>query len=132
VAPDSLRRSVILVIEDVEETRQGIEQLLAASGYQVSTAKDEEESLLKAKLVRPDVILISLGLHHDRSVAIGKRIRESSALGEDVPVVVFCSSGLDEGAELPAGYKIYVTYPDNFDQLRSLLSRLLRKPPRSR
>ena len=56
------RRSVILVVEDVEETRYGIERLLTASGYQVSTARDEEEAILKASLHHPDLILISLGL----------------------------------------------------------------------
>ena len=34
------QRPVILVIEDVEETREGIERLLTASGYQVSTARN--------------------------------------------------------------------------------------------
>ena len=124
------RRSVILVVEDVEETRKGIKGLLVASGYRVSTAGDEEESLLKVGLQRPDLILISLGLSPTRVVATARRIRERAGLGEEIPVVVFCPTSLDEGPEVRVGYNVYMTNPDNFDQLRALLSRLLRKLPR--
>jgi DNA-binding response OmpR family regulator len=123
------RRSVILVVEDVEETRYGMERLLATSGYQVSTARDEEEAVLKAGLQRPDLILISLGLGPTRNVAIAKRIRELSALGEEVPAIILGAASLDEGTEVGVGFNIYLTRPDNFDQLRAFLSRLLRKLP---
>jgi DNA-binding response OmpR family regulator len=123
------RRSVILVVEDVEETRYGMERLLATSGYQVSTARDEEEAVLKAGLQRPDLILISLGLGSTRNVAIAKRIRELSALGEEVPAIILGAASLDEGTEVGVGFNIYLTRPDNFDQLRAFLSRLLRKLP---
>lgn len=124
------RRSVILVVEDVEETRNGIKRLLAARGYQVSTAGDEDEAVLKAGLERPDLILVSLGLNPARVVATARRMRERAGMGEEVPVVVFCPPSLDEGVEVSVGYNVYMTSPDNFDQLRALLSRLLRKLPR--
>ncbi len=122
------RRSAILVVEEVEETRYGIERLLTASGYQVSTARDEKE--VKASLRHPDLILISsLGLDAVQVLPTARRIRERAELGEDVPVVVFSVPSLDEGTEVGAGYNVYLTRPDNFDQLRALLSRLLRKLP---
>lgn len=123
-------RSVILVVGDVEETRHGIERLLTVSGYRVSTAADEEEAVLKAGQQRPDLILVSLGLSHIRLVATARRMRERVGLGEEVPVVVFCPPSLDEGTEVTVGYNVYMTSPDNFDQLRGLLKRLLRKLPR--
>jgi DNA-binding response OmpR family regulator len=75
------------------------------------------------------LILISLGLNPTRTVAIAKRIRELSALGEEVAVIILGAAGLDEGAEVGVGFNIYLTRPDNFDQLRAFLSRLLRKLP---
>lgn len=124
------QRSVILVIEDVEETRHGIERLLTASGYQVNTARDEEEAVLKASLHRPDLILISPGLDVFQVLSVATRIRERAGLGEEVPFVVFCFPSIDEGTEVAAGHNVYMTRPDNFEQLRSFLSRLLRKLPR--
>jgi two-component system KDP operon response regulator KdpE len=132
VAFDPERGSAILIVEDVEETRYGMERLLVASGHQVSTARDEEEAVVKASLNRPDLILISLGLNRTHVVAIARRIRERSALGEELPVVIFCAANLDEGAEVRVGYNVFMTRPDNFDQLRAFLSRLLRKPSRAR
>ena len=123
------RRSIILVVEDLEETRSGIRRLLTASGYQVSTAGDEEEAVLKARIQRPDLLLISLGLSTTPVVATARRMRERAGLDEEVLVVVFCAPGLEEGAEVAVGNNIYLTRPDNFNQLRALVKRLLREPP---
>jgi len=129
VTSDREPRSVILVVEDVEETRYGIERLLTASGYQVSTARNEEEAIQKASLHHPDLILISLGLDAVQALPVARRIRERAGLGEEVPVVIFCVASLNEGDEVAAGYNVYMTRPDNFDQLRAFFSRLLRKLP---
>lgn len=123
-------RSVILVIEDVEETRYGIERLLTAGGYQVTTARSEEEAVFRARLQRPDLVLISLGLDAVHIHPVATRIREGTGLDPEVPVVAFCVTGLNEGAEVAAGRNVYMTRPDNFDQLRALIGRLLRKLPR--
>ena len=127
---DRERRFAILVVEDVEETRHGIERLLTASGYQVNTARGEEEVVQEASLHRPDLILISLGLDIDEVLPVATRMRERLGLGDEVPFVVFCFPDLDEGAELAAGCNVYITRPDNFDQLRAFLSRLFAKLPR--
>lgn len=128
---DQERHPVILVVEDVEETRDAIQRLLVATGYKVSTARDKKEAVLKARLRAPDLILISLGLNDARIAEMGRRIRKDSGLGEGVPVVVFCVATLPEGAEAEVGHNTYMTRPDNFDQLRMLLSRLLRGQPRA-
>jgi CheY-like chemotaxis protein len=39
---------LILVVEDVEETRDGIEKLLAADGYRVDPARQEEDAVTTA------------------------------------------------------------------------------------
>jgi len=122
---DPERRPMVLVIEDVEETRDGIERLLRASGYLVSSARDEAEALFKARLQPPDLILISVGADAPQSTEMGQRIRENARLNPRVPVVVFCVPGLPEGAEEVVSANTYLTRPDNFDQLRSLLKRLV-------
>ena len=38
---------LILVVEDVEESRDGIEKLLAADGYRVDPARQEEDAVAK-------------------------------------------------------------------------------------
>jgi DNA-binding response OmpR family regulator len=123
------RLPVILVIEDEEETRYGIKRLLTASGYHVDAVKNEEEAGLVAAPERPDLILISRSLHAIHALAVAKRIRERTGLGDEVPVVFFGVTSLGEGTEAGVEFNVYLTRPDNFDQLRALLSRLLRKLP---
>ena len=117
---------IILVVEDVQETREGIERLLMVDGYRVTLARDEHDGIESARQQRPDLILVSLaGLPRD-VILSARRIRESAAIGEDVPVVVFCVDEIAEGDEVAIGKNIHIARPDNFNQLRSLLARLLR------
>jgi CheY-like chemotaxis protein len=118
----------ILVVEDVHETRDGIEKLLNTDGYRVTVARDEIDAIENAQRMRPDLFLVSLaGLAYE-VIATARRIRERAGVGEDVPVVVFCVGGLDEGDEVALAGNVHVTRPDNFNQLRSLLARLLSRP----
>jgi hypothetical protein len=48
-----------------------------------------------------------------------------------VPVVVFCFDEIAEGDEIAIGENVHVTRPDNFNQLRSLLARLLHTIPKA-
>ena len=120
---------IILVVEDVAETREGIEKLLKADGYRVAVARDERDAIESAQLRHPDLILVSLAGLPDEVIVSARRIREHAEAGERVPVVLFCIEGIGEGDEVAIGRNVYVTRPDNFNQLRSLLTRLLDKIP---
>lgn len=128
---DQVRRPLVLVVEDVEETRDAIDRLLVNSGYAVITARDEAEAVLKARLRTPDLVLMSLGIDAVQIAEMGRRIRQNSGLSAAVPIVIFCVAMLPEGAEAEVGYNTYMTRPDNFEQLRSLLNRLARRQERS-
>jgi CheY-like chemotaxis protein len=106
VIPDGEWRSVILVVEDVEEARHGIERLLTAVDYQVSTYRDEEQAVLKASLHRPDLILISLGLDAVYVLSPARWIHERARPSEEIPGVAFCITSLDEGVEVGAGHNV--------------------------
>ena len=116
---------LILVVEDVYETRAGIETLLKANGYRVVFARAEGEAINSTPPERPDLILVSgAGLPNNVLVRVG-RMRKEAAVGDDVPVVVFCAQDIPEGEEVAIGGNVYLTNPDNFNQLRSLVARLL-------
>ena len=122
---------IILVVEDIQETREGIEKLLIVDGYRISLARDEQDGIESARRQRPDLILVSLAGVPREVIASARRIRESAAIGEDVPVVVFCIDEIAQGDEVAIGENVHVTRPDNFNQLRSLLARLLHRIPKA-
>ena len=122
---------IILVVEDVQETREGIERLLVVDGYRVALARDEQDGIESARQQRPDLILVSLAGLPREVILSARRIRESALIGEDVPVVVFCVDEIGQGDEIAIGENVHVTRPDNFNQLRGLLARLLRSIPKA-
>jgi len=123
--------SIILVVEDVAETRDGIEKLLTADGYRVALARDEPDAIESAQLRCPDLILVSLAGLPREVIAKARRIRKRAEVGEKVPVVVFCIEEIAEGDEVAIGQNVHVTRPDNFNQLRGLMTRLLSKIPKA-
>ena len=66
----------ILVAHDVEETRDGIEQLLSSDGYQVDAARDEDDAVERARRRAPDLILVSLDYRPLELIARAARIRQ--------------------------------------------------------
>jgi CheY-like chemotaxis protein len=123
------RCQAVLVVEDVAETRDGIEGLLQADGYRVTVARDERDAIESAQLKRPDLLLVSLAGPASEVIMTARRIRERAELGEQVPIVVFCIAEVAEGDEVAIGQNVHLTRPDNFNQLRTLITRLLLKKP---
>ncbi len=115
----------ILIVEDVHETRDGMEKLLIADGYRITLARDEQDAIESAQRARPDLILVSLAGLPREVILSARNIRQRARVGELVPVVVFCIEEIGEGEEVAIGRNVYITRPDNFNQLRRLLARLL-------
>ena len=112
-------------MEDVHETRDGIEKLLTADGYRVAPARDELHTIESVQQTQPNLILVSLTGLTGEVLAMVHRLRERMAVRDQIPVVVFYVEDIAEGQEVAIGGNIYLTRPDNFNQLRSLVARLL-------
>ena len=125
VTTDNQTKPVILVVEDVHETRYGMEKLLMADGYHVCLARDEVDAIENVQQKRPDLILLGLPGTPNEVILAATRIRQNANGVEHVPVVIFCVEGIAEGYEIAIGQDIHLILPDNFNQLRSLLSRIL-------
>lgn len=116
---------LILVVEDIYETRAGIDTLLKANGYRVVFAEPKDQQIDSSQPEQPDLVLVSgAGLANNVLVTVG-RMRKEATVGDEVPVVVFCAQDIPEGEEVAIGENVYLTNPDNFNQLRGLVARLL-------
>ncbi len=119
---------LILVVEDVEETRDGIEKLLTSDGYRVEPARTVADAILKAKREPPDLLLVSLAGSTDEVIRQAHQIRQRAGmLKEELPIVIFCIEEVAQGEEVAIEGNIYLTRLDNFNQLRTFLGHLLNK-----
>jgi CheY-like chemotaxis protein len=117
--------ATILVVDDVEETLDGIEKLLRADGYAVDATRSEERAIECARRSPPQLILLNLGGAPDEVVAAARRVRTRARLDHRVPTVLFCVESVAERQEIHLGDNVYAIHPDNFNQLRDFLARLL-------
>jgi len=114
------------VVEDFEDSRYMLRQLLELAGYRVVEATDGEEAIELAVTRRPELILMDLSLPKLDGLSATRRIRQQQGLSH-VPIVAVSahdSPGTRTEA-LAAGCNEYVTKPIDFDQLSLLLHRLL-------
>jgi len=103
-------------------------RLLEMSGYRVVEAVNGEQAVETAQTERPDLILMDLSLPKLDGLAATRRIRQSDGLAEVPIVAVSAHDTSDFHADaLAAGCDEYVTKPIDFDQLESLLKKLLGK-----
>ena len=103
---EEARAALILVVEDIHETRDGIERLLKADGYSVVVSKDESGAIQSVQRTRPDLILVSLAGSSGEVLATVRRIREQPE-AEEIPIV-FWVEDIDEGEEVEMGEQIVV------------------------
>ena len=125
MATECQDRRSLLVLEEIEETAAVVEMMLNKNGYCVTIARTEDDTIARAKCRPPDLILMSLGTESDRILPAANRIRECSGISDEVAIVVFCVETIPQGAEIQVERNIYLTRPDNFNQLREFLHRLL-------
>jgi len=84
-APISGRR--VLVVDDDAGIRDVLADFLEGEGYQVASARDGSDALLKAKLERPDVIVLDLMMPTMSGWGFRAEQMRDPALA-DVPVVI--------------------------------------------
>ena len=102
----------ILVIEDIEDNRQIIRDLLASVGYELIEAIDGAEGVAMAQSHLPDLILMDIQLPVMDGYEATRRIRAIPALAT-VPIIAVTSYALsgDEAKSRNAGCDGYVAKP---------------------
>jgi two-component system, cell cycle response regulator DivK len=103
---------VILVIEDQEDNRRIVRDLLTSKGYKVIEAVNGLEGVKTAETVRPDLILMDIQLPGIDGYEATRRIKANPET-EKTPVIVVTSYALsgDDVKAFEAGCDAYVAKP---------------------
>jgi two-component system, cell cycle response regulator DivK len=118
----------ILVIEDTEDNRQIIRDLLSSVGYELIEAADGAEGVAMAESHHPDLILMDIQLPEMDGYEATRRIRAIPDLIK-VPIIAVTSYALsgDEAKTRAAGCDGYVAKPFSPRQLLAKIREFLRE-----
>src|SRR5919197_2232862 len=102
----------VLVVEDQEDNRRIVRDLLSSAGYQIVEAVSGEEGVSLAEREQPDLILMDIQLPDLDGYEATRRIRANPAL-EKIPIIAVTSYALsgDDVKARAAGCDDYVTKP---------------------
>jgi two-component system, OmpR family, KDP operon response regulator KdpE len=105
----------VLVIDDERAIRRFLRASLGAHGYHVFEAATAQQGLEATAAVRPDLIILDLGLPDLDGIDVTRQLREWSK----VPIVVLSVRGHDGDkiAALDAGADDYLTKPFSTGEL---------------
>ncbi len=116
----------LLVVEDDEHVRDALTRALRYEGYEVHTAADGNEGLVRALDVTPDAILLDVLMPGTDGLTVCRRLRER---GDATPILMLTARHqvTDRVAGLDAGADDYLVKPFALDELLARLRALLRR-----
>jgi CheY-like chemotaxis protein/signal transduction histidine kinase len=108
----------ILVVEDQEDNRRILRDLLTSVGFQLVEAEDGAQGVAAAETHRPDLILMDIQMPVVDGYEATRQIKANPAL-KTIPVIVVTSYALsgDEDKARAAGCDDYITKPYSPRQL---------------
>lgn len=117
----------VLVVDDERAIRRFLDLALQAQGYEVILAASADEGLTRLVEVRPDLVILDLGLP-DRD---GREFISDLRSWSQVPVIVLSVKDreADKITALDAGANDYVTKPFGVGELLARMRALLRQIP---
>ncbi len=119
----------ILIVEDSDDNRESLQELLESQGHRVDTAMDGEQGVERAIAAHPEVALVDIGLPRLDGYEVARRIR--AAGGSDIFLVALTGYGQpeDRTRAAAAGFDVHMTKPINFSNLREILSAAAKSSP---
>jgi CheY-like chemotaxis protein len=119
-------RPLILLVDDYDDSREMYAEWLAFKQYRVVTASSGEEACDKARLHRPDIILLDLRMPAMTGTETLRLLRADPALAT-VPIVALTAYALDNerGQALADGFDAFLAKPCLPEDLGKAVERLL-------
>ena len=110
----------VLIIEDHEDNRRILRDLLTSKGYDVIEAVDGLDGVSAAETLRPDLIIMDIQLPGIDGYEATRRIKANSET-KKIPIIVVTSYALrgDDMKAVEAGCDVYIAKPFSPRQLLS-------------
>ena len=121
-------KTKVLVIDDEEYIVELIQFNLETSDYTVDYSYDGLDGFIKAKEIKPDLILLDWMLPSISGINLLKKIREDKEL-KSTPVIMITAKNMesDKVEGLISGADDYITKPFSIKELLARISSVLRR-----
>ncbi|NOJ80689.1 hybrid sensor histidine kinase/response regulator [Myxococcus xanthus] len=112
----------VLLVDDHADSRQLVRELLELDGHTVSEAEDGPSGLARARELRPEVVLLDIGLPGLDGYEVARALRSTDE-GRELMLIAVTGYGLadDRRRALEAGFDEHLVKPVDFTRLRELL-----------
>jgi DNA-binding NtrC family response regulator len=110
----------VLIVEDEENERTGLAELVSAWGYRAETARDGAEGFEKVSIWAPSIVVTDLKMPRMGGLELLERIADDS---KTMAVVVVTAQGTIDSAvqAMRMGAYDYITKPIDTERLRTIL-----------
>lgn len=124
------RNSLVLLVQDNEETLCDMKHVLELNGYRVMDSDNGQAAIKQARYAHPDLLLVDLDVPLLYELVAARQIIKNSKLGVPtvIPVVIVSHEReFDSGPMMEVNLRRneYVTRLSDYDQLSHLLDYLL-------
>jgi two-component system, cell cycle response regulator DivK len=119
----------ILLVEDNQDSREGLTRRLERRGYEVVSAGDGRQGVEMARSASPDLILMDINLPEIDGWEATRLIRSEDRT-RNIPIIALTAHALtsDRQKTLDAGCNDYHAKPVELSRLLNQIEALLRRP----
>lgn len=128
VSAETDRRLRVLVVEDDEEMRAALRQILELAGFQVRTASDGIEGRSLASAEAYDILLSDVRLPGQSGLALARSLRDLAARPRVILLTAYPEWKIYEEAEAAGACEV-ITKPVDLFKLAALIQEIARPAP---
>lgn len=116
----------VLIVDDIDENRSLLLQMMQYLGFKTSEAKGGKEALVQLEKQQPDIIFMDIQMPDINGLDVTKQIREDN-INPNIPIVLVSANVFDENRQtaLAKGADVFLEKPITEEEVVTTLHRLL-------
>ncbi|QSE98817.1 response regulator [Fulvivirga lutea] len=117
----------ILIVDDIDDLRENIRDILEMENFQISTARNGLEGLEKIMMEKPDLVITDLLMPEMTGLELLQKVKETDAT-KDIPVIIFSALTDPINMEIAKSLNVdgYITKPcsstDLLDEIHKIIN----------